>query len=183
MRPSRTARIFPSACRLGLLALATLVFTGCSQNDPSVVRNFELDRFQGHWFEIARIARDYDSLCSDTTADYRQTGPSELDMQYRCALPGGTTQEFHATARADDPSVPAKLTMQLGADAGGYWVLDVDQGYDYVLVGQPSRTMLWILSRASTLAPAIYQHALSVATQQGFDTSQLSKTPQSATSP
>jgi apolipoprotein D and lipocalin family protein len=176
LRPARALRA-PAL----LLALATL--GGCSQNDPSVVKNFDLERMQGRWFEMARIAREYDSLCSDTTAEYRRTGPAEVDMQYGCALPGGSTQSFHATARAEDPSVPAKLTMQLGSDAGGYWVLDVDAGYDYLLVGQPSRTMLWILSRASSIEPALYTHALSVATQQGFDVSQLSRTPQSTATP
>jgi apolipoprotein D and lipocalin family protein len=171
------------ALRISLIVAAAAPLLGCSQNDPSVVKNFDLERFQGRWYEMARIARDYDSLCSDTTADYRRTGPVEIDMQYSCELPGGTTQGFHATAHAEDASVPAKLTMQLGADAGGYWVLDVDAGYDYLLVGQPSRMALWVLSRAPSIAPALYAHALSVATQQGFDAGQLSRTVQSAAKP
>lgn len=165
-------------CRIFFWLMGASSIVACSQNDPSVVKDFDLQRFQGHWFEIARVAADYDQLCSNTTADYVRTGSSEVDMQYGCTLPGGSVQSFHASARVGDPSVPAKLTLQLGSDTAGYWVLDVNQTYDYLLVGSPSRARLWVLSRTSTLEPALYAHALSVATQQGYDTSALSRTPQ-----
>src|SRR6185436_11758473 len=125
----------------------------------------------GHWYEIARITGDYDQDCSDTSADYHRRAPSDVDMQYGCVLPGGNTQSFQASAHAEDPSVPAKLTMQLGSDTAGYWVLDVNAAYDYLLVGSPSRARLWVLSRARTLDAALYERARSVATQQGYDAS------------
>src|SRR5262249_2065435 len=155
----------------------------CSHNDPSVVKDFDLGRFQGHWYEIARITGDYDTDCSNTTADYQRTGSSNVDMQYACTLPSGNTQSFAATPCAEEPSAPAKLTMQISADQAGYWVLDVNASYDYLLVGSPSRARLWVLSRTPTLDAALYEHARSVATQQGYDANSLVRTPQSAPKP
>jgi apolipoprotein D and lipocalin family protein len=149
-----------------------------------VASNFDLTRFQGHCYEIARIPRDYDLDCHDTVADYRLTTQRELEMHHSCFIGSGSgttnEQNFQAVASVDDASAPAKLTLQIGGYAASYWVLDVGEDYEYAVIGHPSRTMLWILSRTPDLDRSRYDHALSLATGRGFDVSQLQKTPQSA---
>jgi len=162
-----------------LIALAACCAWACTDSGPAVASHFDLERFQGHWFEIARVPRDYDEQCQDTVADYRLTSPRQMQMHHSCATSTGTNQEFQATATVDEAAVPAKMTLQVGSYGGGYWVLDVDDNYDYALIGHPSRTMLWVLSRTPTLDASTYEHALSLATARGFDTTQLKKTPQS----
>ncbi len=162
--------------------VAALALIGCSEPEPQVETNFELLRFQGRWYEIARIPRDYDADCHDTLADYRLISNQRLDLIHTCFAnsPNGTKREFRAVASVDDPSVPAKLVLQIGLYAGDYWVLDVGDAYDYAVIGHPSRTMLWILSRTPALDVAIWDKAIGVAQQQGFGTGLLERTPQSA---
>ncbi len=154
----------------------------CTDGGPAVASNFDLQRFQGHWYEIARVPRDYDATCHDTVADYALTGAQQLEMHHSCFSGAGTSnqQNFQAVASVDDASVPAKLTLQIGSYAASYWVLDVGADYEYAVIGHPSRTMLWILSRTPVLDAARYDQALSLATQRGFDVGQLQKTPQSS---
>jgi len=158
-----------------------LSLCSCSESGPAVATNFTLDRFQGHWYEIARVPRDYDERCRDTVADYRLTGANSLEMRHSCWTGSGPQdiQNFRATATVDDAAVPAKLSLQIGAYSAGYWVLDVGQDYEYAVIGHPSRTMLWILSRTPELDSALYAKALTLATGRGFDVGQLQKTPQS----
>jgi apolipoprotein D and lipocalin family protein len=155
--------------------------TACTDREPDVVQGLELERFEGRWHEIARIPRDYDRSCHDTTAEYRLTGPAELEMTHRCHLvtPAGAVSEFRAPAKAEDPSVPAKLTLDLGYFHGDYWVLAIGKDYDDALIGHPSLTMLWVLSRSPTLSPERYQELTALATRQGFGIGMLEKTPQS----
>src|SRR5262245_46967791 len=110
---------------LGIVVLALASF-GCMEDAPEVETNFELARFQGRWFEIARIPRDHDADCHDTVADYRLTSSERLELTHTCfaGSPTGTKRDFRATAHVDDPDVPAKLTLQIGLYAGAYWVLD-----------------------------------------------------------
>jgi apolipoprotein D and lipocalin family protein len=166
---------------LGAWLVAVSCLVGCTDGGPAVAAHFDLDRFQGHWYEIARVPRDYDTACRDTVADYRLTG-AELEMHHSCVTGPSPSdkQDFQAMATVDDAAVPAKLTLQIGSYAASYWVLDVGEDYEYAVIGHPSRTMLWILSRTPDLDSARYEHALSLASNRGFDTSQLKKTPQSA---
>ena len=173
-----------------LRALGVSVFglglglTGCTDGGPPVAQNFDLSRFQGHWYEIARVPRDYDLDCKDTVADYDLKSASELQMRHSCASASGQApQNFQATATVDDAAVPAKLTLQIGAFTASYWVLAVGNDYEYAVIGHPSRTMLWILSRTPDLDAARYSAATSLATERGFDVSQLQKVPQSAAAP
>jgi apolipoprotein D and lipocalin family protein len=162
-----------------VLALAALACTG---EEPEVVKDFDLGRFEGRWFEIARVPRDYDRLCHDTTADYRRTGPAALELTHHCRLasPAGKSSDFRAAAVADDPKVPAKLSLELGLYRGDYWVLAVGADYEYALIGHPSRTMLWVLSRKPALPEETYAGLLDVARREGFGVDLLERTPQSS---
>jgi apolipoprotein D and lipocalin family protein len=154
---------------------------GCMDGEPEVETNFELLRFQGRWFEIARIPRDHDADCHDTVADYHLVSNERLNLTHTCfaGSASGTRREFRAAATVDDPSVPAKLSLQIGLYAGAYWVLDVGDAYDYAVIGHPSRTMLWILSRKPELDQATWDLAIALAEKEGFSTSMLRRTPQS----
>jgi apolipoprotein D and lipocalin family protein len=171
--------------RSALIALGAWCLLACTDGGPAVASNFDLQRFQGHWYEISRVPRDYDANCRDTVADYRLTGAQQLSMQHTCVSSSGPNgeQKFQAQASVDDTSAPAKLTLQIGSYSASYWVLEVGDDYEYAVIGHPSRTMLWILSRTPELDAARYDHALSLATARGFDVSQLQKTPQSAATP
>ncbi len=167
---------------LPLAALALGAF-GCTNQEPSVAPNLELERFQGRWYEVARIPRDYDQRCHDTTADYRLVAPGKLELHHQCRLRSftGALSEFVAPAEALDPKVPAKLTLDLGLYRGAYWVLEVGKDYDYALIGHPSLTMLWVLSREKTLPADVLDGLEQRATREGYDPNALVMTPMSST--
>lgn len=164
------------------LGVSFLGLTGCTDSGPAVAQNFDLSQFQGHWYEIARVPRDYDLDCKDTVADYELKSGSEIEMHHSCASLSGKSaaQNFQATASVDDVKEPAKLTLQIGAFSASYWVLAVGDDYEYAVIGHPSRTMLWILSRTPDLDASRYDAATALAASRGFDVSQLQKTQQTA---
>jgi len=102
-------------------------------------------------------------------------------MTHRCHLitTDGKISESHASAKVDDPRVPAKLKLDLGYFYGDYWVLAVGDNYEDALIGHPSLTMLWVLSRSPTLAADRYAELTALATRQGYGIGQLEMTPQS----
>jgi apolipoprotein D and lipocalin family protein len=56
--------------------------------------------------------------------------------------------------------------------------MELDENYQYVLVGAPTRKYLWILSRTSTLNDETYNMLVSKAKENGFNTDILIKTEQ-----
>jgi apolipoprotein D and lipocalin family protein len=163
---------------------AALVLLACDGGEPSVAANVDLQRFQGRWHEIARVPRDYDRTCHDTIADYRLNAPGTLEIRHHCRIgsSSGPVSELRATASVEDETVTAKLTLELGLFRGDYWVLHVDEDYEVAVIGHPSRTMAWILSREPGLPDAEYGALLDVLSREGFGTQAIKKTPRTSSS-
>ena len=90
----------------------------------------------------------------------------------------GPLKRVSARAVAHDPDEPGKLSLDFGFAYGDYWVIDVGQNREYLVVGHPSRDYLWILSRARTLPAATLAGVLDRAQQKGFPVGILSYTEQ-----
>ncbi len=62
--------------RLGFLFLLSIVLTGClgMPKDVTPVKNFELNRYLGTWYEIARLDHSFERGLSDVSATYSLRG-------------------------------------------------------------------------------------------------------------
>ena len=80
----------------------------------------------------------------------------------------GPLRRVAARAVANDPAVPAKLSLDFGYAYGDYWIVEVGDDYEYAVVGHPTRDYLWILSREKTLPQATLDGVLSRAQARGF---------------
>ena len=52
---------------------------------------------------------------------------------------------------------------------GDYWIIDLDPDYQWVVVSEPQREYLWILSRTPQMPAATYQTLLAKLEKLGFD--------------
>jgi apolipoprotein D and lipocalin family protein len=163
---------------IGSLSLASFGL-GC-QHEPLDVARVELRKMTGKWYEIAKLPRPSQAGCTGTTADYQLKSGSELLVVNECREGNlaGPLKRISARAVANDPSEPAKLSLDFGMAYGDYWVIDAGEQYEYLVVGHPSRDYLWILSRARTLPEATLAAVLERARQKGFPVGSLSYTEQ-----
>jgi apolipoprotein D and lipocalin family protein len=169
-----------AAWRLFLLALACAP-VGCSSDPPlEVASNVDLSRFQGKWYEIARLPRTTQTDCHGTTAFYAQGSDGTLTFINQCNVgaAAGPLKTVTMSAKVPDQTVPAKLALDVGGYTGDYWILEVGSNYEYAVVGHPSRLYFWILSRKPTLDPVMMQGVLDRAQNNHFDTTQIQYTPQ-----
>ena len=163
---------------VGSLWLTPFVF-GCQQQPLDVAR-VDLQRMTGKWYEIAKLPRPSQEGCVATTAEYQAKSASELLVINECHEGGrsGPLKRASARAVANDLAEPGKLSLDFGFAYGDYWVIDVGERYEYLVVGHPSRDYLWILSRARTLPDATLAGLLERARQKGFPVGALSYTEQ-----
>jgi apolipoprotein D and lipocalin family protein len=167
--------------RFSLLALWLLAVPGCHAAPLDVVEGVDLQRFEGQWYEIAKLPRVTQADCTGTIARYERKSDHELVVTNSCRIGHleGSRRQVVAAARVPNPSVPAKLSMEFGGFFGDYWIIDLDrEGYRYAVVGHPTRQYLWILSRTPALPPATLDPILERAMQKGFDVSRLEYTKQ-----
>ncbi len=163
-----------------IFAIAFTLF-GCGSEPPlDVAPNVDLSRFQGKWYEIARLPRTTQTDCHGTTAFYSQASNGTFSFVNQCNVGSATgpLTTVSMIASVPDPSVAAKLVLDVGGYSGDYWILEVGPDYDYAVVGHPSREYLWILSRSPALDATTMQGVVDRAQSRQFDTSQLLYTPQ-----
>jgi apolipoprotein D and lipocalin family protein len=163
---------------VGSLPLATLT-VGC-QHEPLEVARVDLQSMSGTWYEIANLPRATQAGCTGTTAEYQLKSASELLVINECRKGSltGPLERVSARAVANDPGEPGKLSLDFGFAYGDYWVIDVGQDYEYLVVGHPSREYFWILSRTRVLPASTLAGVLDRAQKKGFAIGALSYTEQ-----
>jgi apolipoprotein D and lipocalin family protein len=174
----------PMLHRLRIVAAVLLSCwaSGCydSGPPPSVAEGVELQRFAGHWYEIAKLPHFAETDCTATTAEYSLVAPDQLEVRSECRVGSfeGPLKTMNATARVIDARVPAKLGLKVHGFTGDHWILEVGDDYEYAAVANPSREYLWILSRERKLAADKLAGVLERAGQQHFGVQYLEFTPQ-----
>ncbi len=166
---------------IAVLALLSSSVVACNTEPPlDVAPNVDLSRFQGKWYEIARLPRTTQTDCHGTTAFYSQAADGSLGFVNQCNVggPTGPLKTVAMSATVPDRTVPAKLALDIAGYTGDYWILEVGSNYEYAVVGHPSRLYFWILSRTPTLDTTTVQGVLDRAKTNHFDTTAVEFTPQ-----
>jgi len=170
------AKIAPTA-----LVMFVLIFlSACANSLPlNVVSHIDLGRYTGTWYEIAAYPTSFQKGCMGTKATYTLRDDGDIDVLNQCYKSGFDGQITSAKGKAwvIDRTTNAKLKVRFFWPFwGSYWIIDVGEGYDYAVVGHPSRKYLWILSRVPHMDDVLYYDILGRITQQGYDTSGIVKT-------
>lgn len=145
------------------------------------VSNFDLNRYLGTWYEIARLPMKYQPEDStDISAQYSLNENGNVKVDNRCLdehqkLDGSVGE---ATI-VDGPNGKLEVSFLpegfrwIPFTKGDYWVLKLDADYQTALVGEPNLKYLWILHRETTLDEATKREYLSYAESLGYDLSEL----------
>ncbi len=148
-----------------IFIMAILGLTACSSMNSNfskldTVPYVDLEKYTGKWHEIARIDHWFQEGCVKSTATYSLRDDGDIEVINRCRVDTSDGKEKQSSGRAwvTDQHSNAKLKVQfflssfkLSFLAGDYWIIDLDENYQYVMVGEQSREYLWILSRTETL--------------------------------
>ena len=151
-----------------LIFIFTSISTICSAQVLNTVPYVDIKKYSGLWYEIAHLPVKFQKGCTNTTAEYTLTDDNYLIVINRC-LRNGQEASVKGKAFVVKNSGNAKLRVQffwpLRAD---YWILALDDDYNYAVVGNESRKNMWILSRSPVLDNLILQSLLSEMKEKGF---------------
>ncbi|GJM24553.1 MAG: membrane protein [Phycisphaerae bacterium] len=161
-----------------LLVAAVASICGCAAFNPPLetVEKVDVDRYLGRWFEIARYPNQFETDCVGVTADYALMDDGRVSVTNTCVEGDldGEVRTIEGVARVTDPATNAKLAVSFFFPfEGDYWILELGDDYEYAVVGEPSRTFLWILSRESTLDDSVLEGIESRLPELGYDPNRL----------
>jgi apolipoprotein D and lipocalin family protein len=160
-----------------LVLVAIAVSAGCVGVPEGIepVTGFQVERYMGRWYEVARLDHSFERGMEQVTATYelRPDGTvAVLNRGYRADK--REWGEASGTAKfLGEPDVAALKVSFFGPFYGGYNVVDLDPDYQNALIAGPNRSYLWLLARTPTPPKAEVERLLAKATLLGYDTSQL----------
>ena len=149
--------------------------------DKTVVKELEIEKYLGTWYEIARYDHRFERNLVGVSATYsfRPDGKIKVvNAGYKGSLDGPRSEAI-GKAKIPDPQVPSKLKVSFfWFFYGDYWVLELEENYQWALVGSDKDNYLWILSRTPQMEDDLYQKLLNKLYSRGYDVKKLIKIPQ-----
>jgi apolipoprotein D and lipocalin family protein len=161
-----------------LIVSLIILLAGCTGIPDNItpVTGFDVQRYLGLWYEIARLDHSFErglervqahySLAADGSIRVVNRGFNPLSNQWKEAV-------GKASFVADTSTGRLKVSF-FGPFYGAYNIIALDQQhYSYALVCGPSRSYLWILAREPRLDAATKSSLVSKAKALGFETDNL----------
>ena len=161
------------------LALLCIVFqSGCTgiPKGAKTVTGFELDRYLGTWYEVARFDHRFERGLSNVTANYSMRddgGVSVVNRGYISAK-GEWSEAIGKAYFAGAADVGQLKVSFFGPFYSSYNILELDKDdYQYALVAGPNLDYLWILSRSPILDQDVISALVNKAKSLDFPTDEL----------
>ncbi|MGR9114135.1 MAG: lipocalin family protein [Gammaproteobacteria bacterium] len=163
-----------------MLILLSSGCTGIPEGVPAV-DGFNVNRYLGKWYEIARLDHRFERGLNRITAEYRLRDDGGIDV-INSGFDSETGARKYAEGKAYFVASPDTGRLKVsffGPFYGGYNIIELDrQNYSYALVAGPNRDYLWILSRTPVLDQKTLDQLIAKAHSLGFATDLLIYTEQ-----
>ncbi len=167
-----------TVARVLLVVIFTSALFGCTGVPDGVapVRDFDLNRYLGKWYEIARLDHSFERGLQNVTANYSLRDDGGVTVTNRGFAAGDNEwKEVEGKAYFVGDSSQGHLKVSFfGPIYTSYVVFELDtENYEYAFVSGVSRSYLWLLSRSSTVSDEILERFKVRAEALGFDISEL----------
>lgn len=161
----------------------TILMMSCSKTKTMVntqtVKELELDKFLGKWYEIARYPHSFEKDLVGVTATYSMRDDGKIrvvNQGFKQSL-DGKRSSAEGKAKVPNPSEPGKLKVSFFwffyAD---YFVMELDSNnYEWAVIGSSSSKYLWVLSRSPQMDDKLYQDLMQKIQNRGYNLDKLQK--------
>lgn len=143
---------------------------------PIPVDSVDLTRYAGTWYEIARLPNRFQRKCArNTTATYTLRNDGRITVVNRCITSDSDEIDAVGVARIVDTSSNAELEVSFFKIFGwhlfwgDYWIIGLEEDYQFAVIGTPSRKYGWILGRSRKLTPGQREAIDTILRHNGYD--------------
>ncbi len=161
-----------------LFGLLSILISGCTGYPKNInpVKDFDLDRYLGRWYEIARLDHSFERGLEKVTADYslREDGSVQV-INRGFSTANQSWKEAEGRARFVREADEGYLKVSFfGPFYGSYVVFELDEAnYQYAFVAGPNTSYLWLLSRTPEPDDDIINRFVKKAEVLGFPVDEL----------
>ena len=161
-----------------ILSLISISLSGCTGLPEGLrpVKEFEINRYLGKWYEIARLDHSFERGLNNISADYSlrdDGGVKVINRGFSIEDDEWRQAEGKAYFVNEDDEGYLKVSF-FGPFYGSYAIFELDKaGYQYAFVSGPDTSYLWLLSRTATVNDELIKQFVSQARRLGFATDEL----------
>lgn len=159
-----------------LILLLSWFMTG-TEIDTRTVKEVDLNRYMGVWYEIARMNHRFERGLVGVTTEYslKPNGKIRVVNRGHKEKLTGKLSTSKGKAYIPDPAEPGKLRVSFfPLIYSDYFIMELEpENYDWVLIGSSSPNFLWILSRTPHLPEETLSRILTRARARGYDVNAL----------
>lgn len=171
-------RLIPVSPPLSFLCLVVFALAGCVGVPRGIepVENFELERYLGKWYEIARLDHSFERGLQQITAEYSMRDDGGVHVVNRgYATEEGEWEQAEGKAYfVRSPNEGYLKVSFFGPFYGSYVVFELDhEDYGYAFISGPNRSYLWLLARSPEIGEAVRERFVARTRDLGFDTGEL----------
>lgn len=150
------------------------LLAGCAAStaDIPAVTGFELERYLGGWYEIARLPHRFERGLDFVRAEYTPAPDGSVRV-VNSGIRDGEKRSVVGRAVLKDPAKGELRVSFFRPFYGDYRIIELDPEYRYAVVTGATRDYLWILSREPKMAEPQLAGMLERLGKLGFDTEKL----------
>lgn len=159
-----------------VVTAAGFLFRRLSSKIPqkaTAIKHFDINRYMGKWYEIARFDFKFERYMNNTTANYSLQDDGTVKVVNRgFNYKTNKWKEAVGKAKFRDDANEAKLKVSFfGPFYSPYNVIALDDEYRFALIAGKNLDYIWILSREKNIPENIKQSYVAKAKSIGYDTS------------
>ncbi|MES2664405.1 MAG: lipocalin family protein [Pseudomonadota bacterium] len=160
-----------------LLLSIYLLLSSCTSIPKGIepVENFELQKYLGKWYEIARLPHSFEEDLEQVTAEYslREDGGVKVINRGFNIKKKKWEEAIGRAYFIEENNIGQLKVSFFGPFYGSYIVFELSPNYEYALISGPSKDYFWILARQPQLDKQSMQKLLDIAKSKGFDINSL----------
>jgi len=161
-----------------LMLISFILLFGCLGIPEKVtpVENFEMEKYLGKWYEIARLDHSFERGLTNVTAEYTLKEDGGIYVK-NSGFSSEDNEWSEAEGKAyfvDDSNIGYLKVSFFGPFYGSYIVFDLNnQNYQHAFISGPDLSYLWLLSRTPTISDSLLNRFLEKSKKIGFDTKKI----------
>ena len=164
--------------RILLLIFLTLSLSACLGVPPGIspIQHINIHKYQGKWYEIARLDHSFESGLDNITAEYKLRDDGGLDVINR-----GYSKEDKEWEQAEGKAYFVAIQNDgyfkvsfFEPFYASYVIFELDKkDYQYAFITSNDKDYLWLLARTPNVDKKLIDYFIQRSKKLGFDTDKL----------
>jgi len=160
-----------------ILVMISVVLSGCLSIPDGVepVSNFDVNRYLGKWYEIARLDHSFERGLERVTAEYSRRGDGGIKVINRgYSVAKDEWKQSEGKAYFVDAEDRGFLKVSFfGPFYGSYVVFELAEDYSHAFIAGPDLSYLWLLARTPEVSKEVMDQFKAISSELGFDVESL----------